>query len=172
MVLYTIFIWHFYRFVSQRDIFPINLKSYMPVKTQILHILAYIFEYLVFFPILVFGWFLIFSAFMILLARGIEIGTIFAMSMALVATIRITSYYNEDLSRDVGKLIPLALLAIFIISPSLFSMELLKERFSEVPKFYLDIVRFAVITISIEWMLRIVNSLYEKIQSVKYYQSK
>lgn len=102
--------------------------------------LEYIFEYLIVFPILVFIWFGIFSTFMFFLAKDLPVATILLMSMALVATIRITSYYKEDLSKDLGKMIPFALLAIFLVAPNFFSMELVQERFSEVSSFVSDIL--------------------------------
>ena len=44
--------------------------------------------------------------------------------MGLVAATRITAYYNEDLSRDMAKTIPFALLGIMIIDYTSVNMQL------------------------------------------------
>lgn len=125
--------------------------------------LEYIFEYLIVFPILVFIWFGIFSTFMFFLAKDLPVATILLMSMALVATIRITSYYKEDLSKDLGKMIPFALLAIFLVAPNFFSMELVQERFSEVSSFVSDILKFAAFAVTVGWILRILYLVKRKV---------
>lgn len=155
LVAYTIFIWYFYRFIARREIFPLQLQKYIPTGRKVLNILAYILEYLIIFPILVFFWFSVFSFFMILLAKDLEVETILMTTMALVTTIRITSYYKEDISIEISKLIPFAFLAIFLINPSFFSIKIVSERFLEVYSFGLYIFRFAIFTITVEWTLRL-----------------
>jgi hypothetical protein len=154
MVVYTIFIWHLYRFVAHRDIFEIDLKG-----SRASNALGNFFGYLIVFPILVFIWFGAFALFMFFLAKDLPVQTILLVSMSLVATIRITSYYKQDLSKDVGKLIPLALLAIFLISPDFFSLELVRERLAEVGAFGFDVLRFAAFVVATEWILRIGHSI-------------
>lgn len=163
MVLYGIFIWHLYRFIARREIFPFRLQKYMSTERKILNAAAYILENLVIFPILVFLWFGLFSLFMFFLAKDLTVATVLLVSMALVATIRITSYYNEDLSKDIGKLIPFALLAIFLVAPGFFSIELVEDRIAEVFSFGEDILKFAAFTVTVEWVLRILYLIKKKI---------
>jgi len=70
------------------------------------------------FPITAFCWFLIISALLGLLAEVLVIENVFLISMATLATIRITAYYNERLSREIAKTIPLALLGVYLLNLS------------------------------------------------------
>ena len=54
---------------------------------------------------------------------------ILVVSVSLVAAIRVTSYYNEQLSQDLAKMIPFALLGIFLVDATFFSVQ-------EKPKLY------------------------------------
>jgi len=58
----------------------------------------------------VFFWFMVLSLLMIMISKVPDLGQIFQISIALVSVIRITAYYNEDLSRDLAKMLPFALL--------------------------------------------------------------
>ena len=118
-ILYSIFVFSFYKFLSRKDIFKLNLSQYNNVEHQQLNktldVLLYVLEYLLIFPIFVFLWFMVFSIFFIFLAKNQGINEILLISMSLVATIRFTAYYDEALSVDLAKMIPFALLAIFFI---------------------------------------------------------
>jgi len=117
--------------------------------------LLYILKYFVIFPIFVGFWFTILTAFLFVMAKNVTIRQVALISMALVSTIRITSYLKEDLSRDLAKLVPLALLAIFLIDPNFFSWSLLMERLNTVPSLGWEIFKFLTFSILLEWVLRI-----------------
>jgi hypothetical protein len=165
MVLFTVFIWHFYRFVSKRDVFPLNLGDQVGGK-KVAKAFGYVLEYLVIFPIFVFLWFGIFSIFLLFIAKSVPVDQIFLISMSLVATIRITSYYNEDLSKDISKLIPFALLAIFLVSPDFFSLDLVVARSERFVTFAYDILKFSLFVVGIEWLLRIAHLIKMAIKKV------
>ena len=64
------------------------------------------------------------------------------------------SYYKEDLSSDLAKLIPFALLAISLIDPNFFSVEATIASLSELPLLWSQILQFLVFSIVLEWILR------------------
>jgi len=161
LFVYAVFVWHFYKTLSKRDLFKINLEKYnLPTakhKTlgKIWSVLIYILKYGFIFPIYIFLWFLILSLFLLVLSEEITINHIILTSVVIVSATRITSYYKEDLSNDMAKLIPFALLAILIIDPNFFSMQTTIARLSEIPSLGLQIIQFLIFSIVLEWILRI-----------------
>ena len=161
LFIYAVFVWHFYKTLSKRDLFKINLEKYnLPtVKHKNLgrfgSILAYIFKYGLIFPIYIFIWFLILSLFLLILTEEATVNLIILTSVVVVSATRVTSYYKEDLSSDMAKLIPFALLAISLVDPNFFSMETTIARFSEIPNLWSQIIHFLIFSIMLEWILRI-----------------
>lgn len=161
LFIYAIFVWKFYKTLSKRDLFEINLEKYnLPtVKHKTLgkvgSSIAYIFKYGFVLPIYIFFWFLILSLFLLVLSKEITISHIILTSVVVVSATRVTSYYKEELSNDMAKLIPFALLAILIINPNFFSMETTIARLSEIPNLGSQIIKFLIFSIVLEWILRI-----------------
>lgn len=159
IALYAIFIWNFYRFIAKKDIIDISLWQYIKTENNFLKKFLtsffYLVEYLIILPFLVFFWYAILCLFFLVLARTQTIGNILLIGMAIVAAIRITAYYNEDLSRDVAKVFPLTLLAVFIMVPNFFSFESLGERIMEIPSFLQQILYYIFFVVALEFVMRI-----------------
>lgn len=103
MALYAFFVWKFYRFISRREIIPINLEKYSSEgRRSPLRIGAYIASYMLLFPFFLFLWFFVYSFFIYFLARDIPTGTVLLISITVISAIRVTAYYKEDLSRILG----------------------------------------------------------------------
>jgi len=172
MVLYSFFVWKFYRFVSRREIIPINIEKYSSKGTRSpFRIGAYVAAYVLLFPFFLFLWFFVYSFFIYFLARSIPTGTVLLISITVITAIRVTAYYNEDLSRDLGKLLPFSLLAIYLTSPvffsdtgNFFSLEDLQARFNEIPLFSVEIIKFIVYAIIVEAFLRCVFVIKRRIK--------
>ena len=164
MVIYGILIWYFYRQLSKRDIFELKggqkkLKEISPG--------LYIFGYLFVFPIFTFIWFILITMFLIFLAKAQALETILVVSITIVSAVRTAAYFNEDLSKDLAKMIPFALLGIFIVDPSFFSMELVKERALALPTFLPIILRYLLFVYVIEIILRSMHGIREKLKHVE-----
>ena len=162
MVIYGIFVYHFYRFLSKRDIFSINLERKIAEskftsagkKTTVApRIAAFITTNLFIFPVVIFLWFIGYSSFMFLLVQTMPTSTIFLISSGLIIAIRISAYYSEDLSRDIAKLLPFSLLGIFLFNPQFYSISDLVSRFIEIPAFIVQIASFMVLIMAIEIVL-------------------
>jgi len=161
--IYAIFVWYFYKSLSKRDLFSINLEKYnLPyIKHKTLgkvgSVLAYILKYGIVFPIYVFIWFLVLSLFLLVLSEEITVSNILLTSIVVVSTVRVISYFKEDMSSDLAKLMPLALLAIALSNPNFFSSETALSRLSEIPILWSQIVQFLIFSIVLEWILRILH---------------
>jgi hypothetical protein len=125
MVIYSVLIYHFYKFLAKKDVITLDLSRYKESKHAFIKILlrtlVYIFENILFVPLFTFLWFAVLTVIISFMAREQAAQTIILVSMALVATVRITAYYKEELSVDLAKVLPFTLLAVFITEASTFS---------------------------------------------------
>ena len=162
MVIYGIFVYHFYKFLSKRDIFSINIgekivnakfKSSGKKKTVAPRIIAFVATRLFLFPFVIFLWFMGYSSFMFLLVQNMPTETIFLVSSGLIIAIRISAYYNEDLSKDIAKLVPFTLLGIFLFNPQFYSFSDTVTRLFEIPAFIIQIASFIILAMLVEIIL-------------------
>jgi len=101
----------------------------------------------------VFFWLAVFTLFIWLISSS-DFEDILLVSMALVASIRVCAYYNEDLSRDLAKLIPFALLAIFIVDYRFLSFDDVLDLRYDVNDNWKIAAYYLALTICLEFILR------------------
>ena len=125
IVIYAVFIFKFYRFVAKKDIFKLDWQKHnrgeASLFTKLMGGVLYVLEYIVLFPVFTFFWFVVFAALLTFMVKQQAIQNILLISMAIIAAIRMTAYYNEDLSKDLAKMLPFALLGVFIVDLNFFS---------------------------------------------------
>ena len=125
--VYAVFIFHFYRFLASRDMFKLDLSgseaSRHPFLRGVLRVLTYVAKYIVIFPIFAFFWFAVLTLILAFLSKDRELSQVLLVALATVSAIRVAAYYHEDLSRDLSKILPFAVLGIFIIDASYFSLQ-------------------------------------------------
>jgi uncharacterized membrane protein YuzA (DUF378 family) len=158
IILYSVFVFYFYRFLAKKNILEINLAQYNqyndPAAVKFFAIIFYIIEYIILLPILTFFWFTVFAILIILLAKEVETETALLISAALVASVRATSYISEDLSKDLAKMIPFTLLAIAITTTGFFNIGELVSRITSVPALFTNIIYFLVFIVGVELIMR------------------
>jgi hypothetical protein len=158
MVVYAIILWKFYQNLAKKNLFGGELKDIKHkhiLLNKLWQFIRFLFRYSIMFPLISFIWFLILSAFLLFLSKSQDVGQILLMSMTIIAASRITAYYNEDLSRDVAKLIPLSLMGVFIVDPSYFSIEATIQKFLSVPSFLGAILQYWVFIVALELMMHL-----------------
>jgi len=164
IVLYSIFIWKFYRSVSSKNIMILNLNKYNKsdnsFNTKFLAGFFYVLEYIVIMPVLVFLWFSVFTLLLIFMTDNLEVSTLLLISATIIAAIRMASYYKEDLARDVAKLIPFTFLAVSLLNPTFFSIERIMGQFSQIPIFFSEIFIYLFFIIFIEVVLRFFSFIF------------
>ncbi|MFH1173622.1 MAG: hypothetical protein V1725_00635 [archaeon] len=163
VVVYSIFIFKFYRFLARKDIFKLSLhkynKTFLGVMKAIFGVVLYILEYLIIFPIFILFWFGVISLILIVLSTTVDVSQILLVAMALVASIRITAFYNEDLSKDLAKMFPFALLAVFLLDITVFSYSTFLARLSIIPGLWKQMLYYLMFTIVLELILRVGYSI-------------
>ena len=163
LAIYAIVVFNLYRFVARRDIFELNLGQYNrfqhPFLAKTFGTMLYMVEYLLFFPLFLMFWFIIFSAILIAITTTQDVSTILLVSMALISSIRVTSYYKQALSKDIAKLLPFTLLAIFLIDIGQFSWGQSINLINQIPNYVDTIKYYFVFAVSIEFILRIMHTI-------------
>ena len=168
IVLYSIFVWKFYKFVSKKNIIGLNLNQYNTAKHPFLTKLTqggfYLIEYIIILPFLIFFWFAVFTLLLIVLSQSQNVAQILVVSAVIIASIRMTSYYKEGLSQDIAKMLPLTLLAVTVLNPNSFIEAQYFERvishLTQLPSFFMSILSYLIFIICIEVVLRLFDFLF------------
>ena len=171
MGVYALFVFKFYRFLASRDMFAFDLSRYAGSRFRwvrgFLHVTLYTGKYLIVFPVFAFFWFAVLTLILTFLSKGQTFPDILLVALATVSAIRVAAYYNEELSRDLAKILPFAVVAIFLIDASFFrvseSLDILKEAeyHSEHMLYYL------VFLVALEFALRLIMGVVMLLARVK-----
>ena len=146
IAIYAVIIYKFYRYIARRDCFKPSTRKH----TKTMGFLKYFFL----FPFVAVIFFMGFSLMLLFLSKEISTEVVLSTSFAIILAIRITAYYTEDLSKDLAKMLPFALLGIFLVSPSFFKFQDVINKINEIPNFVNTAVQFIVFLVIVEWILR------------------
>jgi len=167
MAIYSIFIFKFYRFVARRDVFESGSKrkdgSDKKGAEKFFGYAFYVFKHIFLLPVIIFFWFIILSIILAFLSKQEGAQMVLLISIALIATIRIMAYYNEDLSKDLAKMLPFALLGIFLVDISFFSTKRSLDTISQIPPLWNIMVYYLIFLILLELILRILFGIFKAI---------
>ena len=155
MVVYAIIVYKFYKNLAKRDIFSVDIEKPKAGSflSKIWEFLLFLARSLIFFPIVTSLWFLLLSGILLFLSKSHNVEQILLMAMTIIAAARTTAYYNEELSVDVAKLVPLTLLGIFIVDTTYFSMESTIQKFYSVPSSFHIILQYLLYIVFLEFTL-------------------
>lgn len=156
---YGIFVWAYYKSVSKRDLFKLEVRDH---RKQWRVRIGYVLKYLILFPVLVFLWFAALTIILFFLSKSQSVQNILLLSMAMVAAARITAYYKETLSEEISKILPLAVLGIFVIEPAFFSLSLTVSRFYEVASLTGLLFNYLLFTVILEFILRVLLTVKQR----------
>ena len=137
MAIYGFFVFKFYRFIASRDMFELDLskneESRYPWVRDFFHLVLYGAKYIILFPVFAYFWFAALTLILTLLSKDRSFSDILLIAFATVSAIRLAAYYNEELSRDMAKILPFAVLAIFLIDASFFNPNPPKDGLGDSP---------------------------------------
>ena len=147
IAFYSIIIWHFYRFIARRDCFKLPSERHPTLYSML--------KYFILFPLCAFVFFTGFSMMILFLTNEFSLSMVLSTSFSIIVAIRLTSYYNEELSKDVAKMLPFALLALVLVDPSYFHVEDIVLKFEMLPLFFSQVLQYIILIVFVEWFLRI-----------------
>ena len=159
MAVYSMIVFRFYRVIAKKDLIELNLQKYNkaghPVLEKTLAVILYLVEYVFVFPVIAFISFLVLSGLLMVLSTEYGINEIFFIAMALIAAVRATSYYNEDLSRDLAKMLPFTLLGIFLVNKEYLASTRVLELAAQSLSAISTVAYYFVFIVLLEFALRI-----------------
>ena len=150
--------WYFYhKQLSRKDLFDIPKIDSNSKFVSFINRLVYFSKYIIVFPLYSFIWFLIFSFLLVLIAKSRPIGEIMFFGIVIVSVTRISAYVSSKLAEDMAKLLPWALIIIFLIDPQSITIRSVQASFNsfmqEIPK----VAKYLIFIAFVEWSLRIGN---------------
>lgn len=156
LFLASLLAWYiYYKQLARRDLFDIpklNLKmKFVSIVDRIIYFLKYLFI----FPVYSFIWFLVFSFLLFVLSKSRPIEDILFLGIIVVAATRIGAYVSEKLAEDMAKLLPLTLIAIFLMDPKAVTLETIKSSFPLLLEQIPRVAKYLLFIIAVEWLLRI-----------------
>jgi hypothetical protein len=165
VAIYAIIIFNLYRFMSRKNIFNLDFSKYEesghPALRKILHLIFYLAKYLLIFPLFAFFWFGVLVVMVAFLSKTKEVEDLLLIAMAVLTSVRVTSYYTEDLSRDIAKMLPFALLGIFLIDLRYFDLGSSTGLLNQVADEWRSIFYYWVFVVLLELVLRVTEPYFK-----------
>lgn len=170
IVIYSVFVWKFYRFIAKKDIIDLKLSQYnktqKPFLNKLVAMAFFFLEYIIIVPFLVVFWFAIFACFLLLLSKS-PTSQVLLITAAVIASIRVIAYYKTELAKELAKIIAFTVLVIFLISPDFFVLSKLINQVKEIPSLFSHIVYYLIFLVALEIFLRFVDLLFLSMHIVK-----
>ena len=150
--------WYLYnKQLSNKDLFKVPKIDSESKFANFMNRLFYFSKYVIIFPVYSFIWFLIFSFILVLIAKTRTIEEIMFFGIVIVSVTRISAYVSPKLAEDMAKLLPWALIIIFLTDPKSITLESIQISFysfvQEIPK----VAKYLIFITFVEWVLRIGN---------------
>jgi hypothetical protein len=159
IAIYSIFIFKFYRFLASRDIIKVDYSRYRNAGVRFIRWIGYLLQSIFLLPIVVFFWFAILAVFLGFLGKNQTTESILLVSIALVSAVRVAAYYNSDLARDLAKMLPFALLGIYLVDQSYFELSVSLELLTRIPESWTLLIYYFAFIIVLEFVLRILYNI-------------
>lgn len=145
----------YYKQLARRDLFDIPELDLNAKYTNVFNRIVYFLKYLFIFPMYSFIWFLIFSFLLFVLSKSRPIEDILFLGIILVTATRIGAYVSEKLAEDMAKLLPLTLIAIFLMDPKAVTFQTFTSSFPVILNQFPRVAKYLLFIIAVEWVLRI-----------------
>lgn len=157
----------YYKQLARKDLFKIPKLQLNSKFWNFFDKLVYFLKHLFIFPIYSFIWFLVFSFLLFILSKSRPIEDILFLGIIVVAATRIGAYVSEKLAEDMAKLLPLTLIAIFLMDPKAITLQTITSSFSALLEQVPRVAKYLLFIIAVEWILRLVNRLFNSAKPSK-----
>lgn len=129
--VYSVFVFIFYRALAKRDLITLNLNHYSDnlsgrVK-KYTRTMIFVLQYIVVVPVLITFWTLVLAIILTLLSPDADHSRNALIATSVVGAVRILSYWTEDLSRDVAKMLPFGVLGVFLVGDAQVQISEIEE---------------------------------------------
>lgn len=171
LALVSLFIWYFYKSLSQADLIELNLNKFNhsshPFFSKLFAIVLYLVEYILIMPFIILIWFVALALVLILIAGEQEVQQIMVLTAALVAATRMLSYAKKDLAQDLAKMFPFATLSVFLLAPGGFDFSGVLIKTTEITYLFDNLIIVFLAVVVLEILLRLVHTFKDLVYSEK-----
>jgi len=167
---YSSFVFMFYRILAKRDLVTLDLSKYandFKGKVQ-KHVrsLLFLLQYIVLIPLLISFWTLVLATILTLLSDGADHSRNALIATSVVGAVRILSYWTEDLSRDVAKMLPFAVLGVFLVDSTSVQWSQFEDLLGNLPGLAESFYTSLVLLVILETLLRISHSIGNRLYPI------
>lgn len=172
IAVYSIFVWYFYRFISKRELIPLSYFKEKEGKISKIGLLKYTISYVTLFPLIIFVWFVVLGYFVFIVAQEMPMNIAFFISMSVIGVVRIVSYFREDAAKEVAKMIPFAILSLFLTSavvytnPNFVEPDELYQGIKFMTTYPEHILPYVLSVVMFEWAFRVMFIVKRKLLPV------
>jgi hypothetical protein len=163
IVIYSTFVFKFYRFLASKDLIDVDFSQYSEGFTgflkRVVNGILVIVQYILFTPFLISFWTLILAVILTLLSGGEDLYWNVLVATSMVGSVRVISYFSEDLSRDVAKMLPFAVLGVFLVDSGAFNWTAVSTLWSQLDEFSVSFGSSMLLVVILETTLRILDTL-------------
>lgn len=175
IAVYSGFVFMFYRILAKKDLLTLDLSKYADdfggkVKKYLRSVL-FVIQYIVVVPILIAFWTLVLAVILTLLSDSSDHTRNALIATSVVGAVRILAYWTEDLSRDVAKMLPFAVLGVYLVSSTSVQWSEFRELLESLPELAKSFFSSLVLLAILETLLRIVTTL-KRIRSKRWKRKK
>ena len=175
IAVYSGFVFMFYRILAKKDLLTLDLSKYADdfggkVKKYLRSVL-FVIQYIVVVPILIAFWTLVLAVILTLLSDSSDHARNALIATSVVGAVRILAYWTEDLSRDVAKMLPFAVLGVYLVSSTSVQWSEFRELLESLPELAKSFFSSLVLLAILETLLRIVTTL-KRIRSKRWKRKK
>jgi hypothetical protein len=148
--------WYFYhQQLTKKDLFETPKIDHESKVAVFFNKMIYYLKYIVVFPVYSFIWFLIFSFLLILLTKSRTVEELMFFAIVVVSVTRISAYISPLLAEDLAKLLPWALIIVFLTDPQTISFETVEDSLFKFTDGLLNVAKYLIFIAFVEWILRI-----------------
>ena len=156
---YSGFVFMFYRLLAKRDLLTLDLKRYEDSMTGRIRVffrsLLFVAQYVLLIPILIGFWTVVMATILTLLSDSSDHSRNAMIATSVVGAVRILAYWTEDLSRDVAKLLPFAVLGVFLVGSTSVNFSEFEALYSNLPELADAYLNSLILLSILETVLRV-----------------
>ncbi len=156
---YSGFVFMFYRLLAKRDLLTLDLKRFENSMTGRIRVffrsLLFVAQYVLLIPILIGFWTVVMATILTLLSDSSDHTRNAMIATSVVGGVRILAYWTEDLSRDVAKMLPFAVLGVFLVGSTSVNFSEFKALYSNLPELADAYLNSLILLSILETVLRV-----------------
>ncbi len=160
---YSIFVFIFYRNLAKRDLITLNLDKYSNNLTgkirKYIKTIIFVIQYILIIPILLTFWTLVLAIILTLLSSDADHSRNALIATSVVGSVRILSYWTEDLSRDVAKMLPFGVLGVFLVGDAQVQVSEIRELLQSLEEIATSFISSLFLIAVVEGVLRSITSI-------------